>query len=845
MNEQNEENVIRIIRTYPREKYVGPWRKGLLYPLYNIVSRNGSKFLSVSGKMKEEPYVIFDKDTNTFYANEGWLIKEMSADSRISAVGGNGGGKSAYEIAVENGFDGTVEAWLDSLKGEKGDKGDDGERGPQGPKGEDGGVGPQGPKGEDGERGPQGPKGDDGEKGEPGENGQDGEDGADGAAGKSAYQTWLDAGNVGSTADFLASLVGNSGYSGDISELEIVNNLKDGGATKALSAEQGVLLNNKFATVFFENSSEADWQAGNISNRKIVTTYQNRILRIGLTELPDDVSVLRISRNTPPDSTYNLSVLSSLDGTNYDTEHDYGSTYGDAVIDVTGKTDLLFLLWDMPTDERAKSEEIIITYQSLPVTISKIAHSLFDKEKEAASFALFCKMAEDLGWIKKLTIANSGYYWVQGGINGGTGEEESNPRAIRTSFISCRNIDSVFISYIPISGYTFAVVLYDETKQMVLFSSYSGTGDLTRIVQKYLDTDRGYLRFVYYGPNNILPTNESAIQMSISITARHESGGSASTKEYNNPVIRMDKPDPTVWYGEDGYYYLYATGDFASGRMFRSANLYSWEETGDAPMNDVEALKVAEAFGSNSLSQSFWAPHVFKISSNQWNLYLTKPNGGIAILTSNHPTRGYAYEKFIPAQSGAGQFIDAEIGYDTDGSVWMFTGGYDSIYRRQMTPDGLDWAEGSSFERCAGRPNNTSGNVNREQTFEAPYLYRKNGYWYLFCSSGVFSAGNYKIRVLRAPTLGGIFVDKSGNLATDGYAETVLASNDDFSGPGHNAPIFADKNNDTWIIYHSHWVGLASSSMRGVCLDKVEWDSEGWPYINDGTPSSHHEIPMM
>ena len=33
-------------------------------------------------------------------------------------------GKSAYEIAVANGFNGTEKEWLDSLKGEPGDKGD-------------------------------------------------------------------------------------------------------------------------------------------------------------------------------------------------------------------------------------------------------------------------------------------------------------------------------------------------------------------------------------------------------------------------------------------------------------------------------------------------------------------------------------------------------------------------------------------------------------------------------------------------------------------------------------------------------------------------------------------------
>ena len=41
-------------------------------------------------------------------------------------------GKSAYEVAVDNGFSGTETEWIASLKGEKGEKGDKGEKGAQG-----------------------------------------------------------------------------------------------------------------------------------------------------------------------------------------------------------------------------------------------------------------------------------------------------------------------------------------------------------------------------------------------------------------------------------------------------------------------------------------------------------------------------------------------------------------------------------------------------------------------------------------------------------------------------------------------------------------------------------------
>lgn len=90
---------------------------------------------------------------------------------RIGGAGGSGAdGKSAYELAVENGFDGFEEEWLESLKGATG---------PQGPQGETGAAGPQGPQGEAGPQGPQGEKGDTGDTGPQGPQGERGEDGKD------------------------------------------------------------------------------------------------------------------------------------------------------------------------------------------------------------------------------------------------------------------------------------------------------------------------------------------------------------------------------------------------------------------------------------------------------------------------------------------------------------------------------------------------------------------------------------------------------------------------------------------------------------------------------------------
>lgn len=52
-----------------------------------------------------------------------WLIS--GKDTGIQAIGKDGkDGKSAYQLAVDNGYPSSLDTWLASLKGDKGDKGD-------------------------------------------------------------------------------------------------------------------------------------------------------------------------------------------------------------------------------------------------------------------------------------------------------------------------------------------------------------------------------------------------------------------------------------------------------------------------------------------------------------------------------------------------------------------------------------------------------------------------------------------------------------------------------------------------------------------------------------------------
>ena len=117
----------------------------------------------------------------------------ITADVAQAVQGAKGNpGKSAYEMAQEEeGFVGTKQEYLKSIKGEKGDQGIQGIQGIQGEKGDQGIQGIQGEKGDQGIQGVQGVKGEKGEQGIQGIRGVQGEKGEKGEKGDSAYTTYL------------------------------------------------------------------------------------------------------------------------------------------------------------------------------------------------------------------------------------------------------------------------------------------------------------------------------------------------------------------------------------------------------------------------------------------------------------------------------------------------------------------------------------------------------------------------------------------------------------------------------------------------------------------------------
>ena len=216
-------------------------------PAFNIVPRT---FHSAGDVTLDDPtvdleLVVADVSSSLLDMAIALAFKAVDEWDKVTITERGPEGKSAYRVAVDNGFVGTEDEWLETLVGPEGPRGKKGDTGETGPTGA---TGSRGPQGEQGNPGPQGQKGDKGDKGDTGPAGV-----------TSAKIAVIDTSGIPSATAAVENGVlkiqlsgikgeqGNSGYTGAAGELEVVNSRYQGGAEAAWSAEQGKLLSEEAA----------------------------------------------------------------------------------------------------------------------------------------------------------------------------------------------------------------------------------------------------------------------------------------------------------------------------------------------------------------------------------------------------------------------------------------------------------------------------------------------------------------------------------------------------------------------------------------------------------------------
>ena len=130
---------------------------------------------------------------------------------------------------------------------------------------------------------------------------------------------------------------------------------------------------------------------------------------------------------------------------------------------------------------------------------------------------------------------------------------------------------------------------------------------------------------------------------------------------------------------------------------------------------------------------------------------------------------------------------------------------------------------------------------------EGTYIIKRDGYYYLFGSAGSCCNGansTYHVVVARSENLMGPYVNKVGDRALDNQFSNLMYRSPDVVGPGHNSELVLDDAGQHWMLYHGYDAKDIDSG-RKVFLDKVTWDEDGWPVVENLRPSVTAERPII
>ena len=300
---------------------------------------------------------------------------------------------------------------------------------------------------------------------------------------------------------------------------------------------------------------------------------------------------------------------------------------------------------------------------------------------------------------------------------------------------------------------------------------------------------------------------------------------------------QVEVHDP-VMIREGGTYYVFSTGPGIT--IYASDDLERWRWIGRAFEGEPNwAQDVAPGFNGH-----LWAPDVFEKDGRYYLYYSVSAFGrntsGIGVTvneTLDPESPDYRWvDHGMVVQSVPNRddwnAIDPAIVADEDGNHWISFGSFWSGIRLVKLDDGLvRLAEPQEWRSIARRPREvaTPDDEPGGGSVEAPYIFRKGDWYYLFVSFDLCCRGmnsSYKIMVGRSKSVTGPYVDRDGTPMLEGGGTLVLEGNDNWVALGHNAAYTFDGRD--WLIFHAY--ETADDGQQKLRIVPMGWD-DGWPVV--------------
>ena len=297
--------------------------------------------------------------------------------------------------------------------------------------------------------------------------------------------------------------------------------------------------------------------------------------------------------------------------------------------------------------------------------------------------------------------------------------------------------------------------------------------------------------------------------------------------------------DPVMAY-EDGKYYLLATGMGISWAT--STDRKTWEVQPTPFLKDIPGWTRDSVPGFRN---HVWAPDIIQKDGTWWLAYscstFGKNTSAIGLMASERlsgPWRDCG--PIVCSREGRDQWnaIDPNFVIDDKGTPWLTWGSFwDGIQLARLDHSmHLATKPVTIARRVALRdtskaePNPTSRFAGRN-AIEAPFIFKHNGWYYLFVSWDYCCRGaksNYRVAVGRSKTVSGPYLDRSGKDMAQGGGTIILEGDKkEYEAAGHCAAY--NMNGEDIFICHGY-----ATKQNGAALlvqRRIEWTTDGWPKL--------------
>lgn len=291
---------------------------------------------------------------------------------------------------------------------------------------------------------------------------------------------------------------------------------------------------------------------------------------------------------------------------------------------------------------------------------------------------------------------------------------------------------------------------------------------------------------------------------------------------------------------EKNTYYLFCTGNGIA--VFSSPDLQHWRKEAPVFSRPPEwALKTIPGFKGH-----IWAPDISFYNGRYYLYYAVSAFGrntsciGLAVNTTLDPgSPDYKWEdkgKVIQSVPGRDMWnaIDPNVVVDDRGAPWLSFGSFwDGIKLLKLQPDLQTLTEPQEWYTIARRPRDfaTPDTSAGNGAIEAPFIYRKGKYYYLFVSTDYCCRGEkstYKVVVGRSENVQGPYLDQQGvPLQQGGGTLVVQGDGINWYGAGHNA-IFSESGKDYLVL---HGYDAKDHGRSKLIVATISWNAEGWPDV--------------